>query len=61
MRCKTCFQLDGVETRAVVEATVANAVTGAKFDALVCARCFSEGRETRVTCRTFESGYRPEV
>lgn len=53
MHCKTCFQLDGVVTRAVVEAFAANEATGVRFKAFVCARCLSEGREMRVTCRTF--------
>jgi len=51
--CNTCFDADGVEITRVTEHLVANDLTGVQFLAFVCSRCFSLGRITRVTCKTF--------
>lgn len=57
--CNTCLELDGVEVAQVAEELVTNDLTGAQFLAFVCKRCFSLGRTTRVTCKTFSKvGYR---
>jgi len=53
--CKACFDNDGVISAEVVQARVANPVTGAQFDAWVCNRCLSARRKTRATCRTFSN------
>jgi hypothetical protein len=51
LKCKVCFERDGIATAAIVEHRCTNEGTGKQFAAFVCERC--QGRETRVTCRTF--------
>lgn len=51
--CKPCLERDAVVSGVVVEHRCTNPHTGKQFDAYVCKRCLDEGRETRVTCRTF--------
>ena len=57
--CSTCSEIDGVDTTRVAEQLVANDLMGVQFLAFVCSRCFSLGRITRVTCKTF--GERPRL
>jgi len=51
--CRTCLEEDDAASSATVQHLCTNERTGKKFDAFVCARCLEQGRETRVTCRTF--------
>jgi hypothetical protein len=53
---RACLERDGVEWTSVVEHRCTNQLTGGHFTAHVCARFIEEGRETRVTCRTFIPG-----
>lgn len=55
MRCNVCIEDNGVETAVVTSAALVNEVTGVNFVAIVCARCLSLGRNTRVTCNTFSA------
>lgn len=51
--CNTCFDADGVISSEVVHVRVTNPIAGVEFDAWVCERCKTFGRETRVTCRNY--------
>lgn len=50
---QTVLRTDGIASDAVVEHRCTNEQTGVHFTAFVCKRCLDQGRETRVTCRTF--------
>lgn len=61
--CRICLDEDGATSPATVQHPCINEHTGKEFDAFVCARCLENGRETRVTCRTFvrpEQAKRPD-
>jgi len=51
--CLTCLDLDGVVGREIAETTIAQLPPKKTFSAVVCKRCLSLDRITRVTCRTF--------
>jgi hypothetical protein len=52
--CRQCFDADGIDSVAVIETLCTNDLTGQQYTAFVCTRCLARGRETRVTCRTFQ-------
>lgn len=51
--CLACLNLDNVVSRETAETTIAQLPPKSPFSAVVCKRCLSLGRITRVTCRTF--------
>jgi ribosomal protein L40E len=51
--CIRCKAEDGVAAYQVVNEAIENPTTKVSYSGLVCARCYSLGRITRVTCRTF--------
>jgi len=51
--CLACLNLDNVVSRETAEATVVQLPPKKPFSAVVCKRCLSLDRITRVTCRTF--------
>jgi hypothetical protein len=52
--CRQCLEYEGVVSTSVIEHRCMNERTERPFTAFVCARCLDNGRETRVTCRTFK-------
>lgn len=53
LACLTCLNRDGVVSAETTETTIAQPPPRSTFSAVVCKRCLSLDRVTRVTCRTF--------
>jgi hypothetical protein len=53
LSCLTCLDLDGIVSTEIAEATIAQPPPKSTFSAVVCKRCLSLDRITRVTCHTF--------
>lgn len=53
MACSTCLELDGAVNTDVIETMIALPSPRPAYSGMVCKRCLSLGRTTRVTCRIF--------